>query len=376
MSLYLPHLIPQVEKMAEELTAERARYQRVADRARELLKRYSISAFEFRTKAKELGAAVPSNEPIDLQEPPKPVPSSFFAIAADGSQVQPDRHGIALYYLINIGSIVLRESSGETPIPRSMPFLFYRDEDLYEGNRLVQGSLLDVRRGLAELKEISERVKEVVEKARREETPILALIDGTLLLWILEEEKNLHQDKIRAYTEEMDKIRNAGALLAGFISRPRYCEVVDLLRLMHFGEETLKQPTLRRPWGRLTDATLFSFLPKGWRSALFESPSVLNDYYGENRVFFFYLNVEGEIARVEVPEWIARDRELVAFIQGAILKQSENTGGYPYVLERAHELAVIKAQERKSLEEMIERAMMRKGLIPQLSPKERWKRLM
>lgn len=375
MGLYFPHLIPQIDKMAEELAEEVVRRRGSADKARELLKRYSLLASDLRAKARVVGAAIPSDEPIDHQEAPKSVPSSFFAIAADGSQIQPDRHGIALYYLINVGSIILRENSGETPLPRSVPFLYYRDEDLYEGNRLVQGNLLDVRRGLAEIKELSERVKEAADRARKDKIPILALMDGTLLLWILEEEKTLHLDKIRAYTREMEEIRNAGALLAGFISRPRYCEVVDLLRLAHFGEEIFNEPPLRRPWGSLTDASLFSFLPPGWRSALFESPSILNDYYGENRIFFFYLNIGGEIARVEVPGWIAEHKDLLALVHGTILKQSENTNGYPYVLERAHELAVIKAQERKSLEEMIERAMVRKGLIPRVSPKERWKRL-
>ncbi len=375
MGLSLFRLAPQVEMMAEEIAEELNRRQRVVDKARELLKRYSLSALELKAKAKEVGAAIPTDELIDHQEPPKLAPPSFFAIAADGSQVQPDRHGIALYYLINVGSIVVKENSGETPIPRSMPFLYYKDEELYEGNRLVQGNLLDVRRELAELKELAERVEEVAEKAREENIPIVALADGTLLLWVLEEEKSLHLDKIRAYVEEMEKIRRAGALLAGFISRPRYSEVVDLLRLAHYGEELFKEPVHRRPWGRLTDAALFSFLPLGWRSALFESPSSLNDYYGEHRIFFFYTKVGDEVARVEVPNWVARDKELVALIQGAILKQSEKTGGYPYVLERAHELAVIKAQERKNLEEMIERAMIRRGLILRVSPKERWKRL-
>ncbi len=375
MTLSLAHLIPQVEKMAEELAEERVHRQKVLGKVQELLSLYSISAFDFKAKAKELGAAIPSHEPIDHREPPKPIDSPFFAIAADGSQIQPDRHGIALYYLINVGSIVLKEGSGETPTPKSTPYLYYKDEDLYEGNRLVQGNLLDVRRELAELQELAARVKEVAEKAKEREIPILALADGTLLLWVLEEEKDRHLDKIRAYVEEIEEIRKAGALLAGFISRPRYTEVVDLLRLVHFGEEPFSYPPHRRPWGRLTDAALFSFLPIGWRSALFECSSPLNDCYGESRIFFFYLNIAGEIARIEIPGWIVQSQELVDLVHGAILKQSENTRGYPYVLERAHELAVIRASERRSLEEMIERAMFRRGLSPLVSPKERWKRL-
>ena len=44
-------------------------------------------------------------------------------------------------------------------------------------------------------------------------------------------------------------------------------------------------------------------------------------------------------------------------------------GGYPYVLARAHELALISTDERRDLEEMVTAALRRQGLDPRPSEK-------
>ncbi|HDN80060.1 MAG TPA: DNA double-strand break repair nuclease NurA [Chloroflexi bacterium] len=370
MSLPLAPLIPEIEELSREVAESRQLYQQAAREAREVLHQFAAKGESLRLKIKGLQAAIPAWEPLDYVGLPPSPPDTFTVIAADGSQIQPDRHGIALYYVINVGSIVFRHGSGQTPQTRSIPTLYYRDEDLYEGQRLVQGNLLDVRRDIAEMRELAEQVQNC-----KDDSPLLALADGTLILWVLEEEREKHLDKVRVYLKEMERIRKAGAALAGFTSRPRYTEVVDLLRVASLGVEAFQEGTARKQWGRLTDAAIFRLLLKpGQRSALFESPSPVNDHYGPHRIFYFYLNTGGEIARIEVPRWVAENRELLDFAHGAILKQGELTGGYPYVLTRAHELAVIKAQEKANLEAMIERALISRGILPRLSEKERWKR--
>ena len=56
----------------------------------------------------------------------------------------------------------------------------------------------------------------------------------------------------------------------------------------------------------INDRMLFDELLKpGERSALFINPSHIMKRYGMHQVYFFYLKVEEEIARVEVPEWVA-----------------------------------------------------------------------
>jgi len=374
MTLPLAPLLPEVQKLAQKLAADRKLYRRAAQEARTILKQSASRNDELRPKARELRTAIPSWEPLDYIGNPPLSPRSFTAIAADGSQIQPDRHGIALYYVINVGSIVLHHGSGQTPQVRTTPSLYYAEEDLYEDQKLVQGNLLDVRRDIAEMKELADRIEETCKRNLTPSNRILALADGTLLLWVLEEARDKHIDKIQRYLHQMDRIKRAGTALAGFTSRPRYTEVVDLLRLASAGEETLRGDRSHRRWGRLTDAALFAFLRPGQRSALFESPSPINDSYGPHRIFYFYLHTGSEIARIEIPQWVAQDEELLNFTHSAILKQCEPTLGYPYVLVRAHELAVIKPSERANLEAMIERALISQGIIPRPSEKERWKR--
>jgi hypothetical protein len=47
--------------------------------------------------------AEPLGERLDERHTPGVPPEPAILIAADGSQIYPDRHGIALYYLLNVG---------------------------------------------------------------------------------------------------------------------------------------------------------------------------------------------------------------------------------------------------------------------------------
>ncbi|HID89781.1 MAG TPA: hypothetical protein EYP52_08755 [Anaerolineae bacterium] len=49
--------------------------------------------------------------------------------------------------------------------------------------------------------------------------------------------------------------------------------------------------------------------------------------------------------------------------------------GYPYVLARADELAYISGPERQRLQEMVETALLREGMVPRSSPKAFYKSL-
>ena len=53
-------------------------------------------------------------------------------------------------------------------------------------------------------------------------------------------------------------------------------------------------------------------LEDGERSALFISPSkIVRERYGDHRVHFFYLRVDDEIARIEIPQWVAENDALL-----------------------------------------------------------------
>src|SRR4030067_732388 len=63
----------------------------------------------------------PPGEPVDAASPRPVLPARVNVIAAAGSQIHPDRHGVALYYLINIGSIIFRHGLAEAPVVACQP---------------------------------------------------------------------------------------------------------------------------------------------------------------------------------------------------------------------------------------------------------------
>jgi NurA-like 5'-3' nuclease len=79
---------------------------------------------------------------------------------------------------------------------------------------------------------------------------------------------------------------------------------------------------------------------------------------------------------VETPRWVAGDSASLDLLHAAVYEQCRVTGGYPYVLARAHELAVIGGQEREEFEAMITAAMLRNNITPAPSEKARLKQLM
>ena len=97
-------------------------------------------------------------------------------------------------------------------------------------------------------------------------------------------------------------------------------------------------------------------------------------------IHFFYVNVgmnaNPEIARVEVPRWIAQDQAAVGMLHAAIVEQCKVSPGYPYVLARAHEIAVVTNAERTEFEKMIATQLIRLGIEAKLSEKQFQKSLL
>ena len=379
MTLELSKLTGDVQTMGKELAArERERADLVA-LARQWLAEYAGQGDRLCDLARGFNAAIPTGDRLDAVHPLPAIPERFTVVAADGSQIQPDRHGVALYYLLNVGSLVYRHGSGQAPEAYSQPTIGYRDADLYENRLLVAGNLLDVRRDLAEITRLADLC------AAEPPDPTVALVDGTLVLWVLEDRSKEHQyAKVMAYLDQLNRIREAGAAVAAFTSRPRRAEVTRLLYLASADGDGKRARQEDNPLERLPDRALFATkLPAGARSALFVSPSPINhDYYhpAGHGVHFFYVNLAAEghdpvIARIELPAWAVAEAELLALVHGAVVAQARITGDYPYALIRADELAFVSGPERQALEGMVTTALLRAGLVAALSPKSYYKSL-
>jgi hypothetical protein len=156
--------------------------------------------------------------------------------------------------------------------------------------------------------------------------------------------------------------------------------VVSLLYLMQLEPE--ERPRIRSlaetSFRGLTDRALFGFLERGQRSALFVRGTAANRDFAArgHQVYFFYLNTGTELARVEVPEWVALEPQRLDLVHGVVYDQCSFNEGYPYVLTRADEQAVILGDERKALEDLIVRTMLHHGMPPpELSRKAQQKQV-
>mgnify|MGYP005845279561 CR=1 FL=1 len=333
-------------------------------------------------------------EPLTIRCRPVDPPTEFSVLASDGSTIEPDRHGSALCYLINIGLVALHYGARPQAALYSVPSLGFRDEDLYvqagEQQILVAGPLLSIRRQTLE----SERLAALAESVPSERVSV-ALQDGTLILGTLEGsglERWLQAQRVlKPLLDNYSRFRALGVPLAAYASRPRHGDVVNALRVLACPEPQpdcqkgcrfQAQPTppggeTCRALARLSDRVLFrSILSPRERSAVFLSQWPISvDNYGEHKVHFFYLHAGPEIARVEVPEWVARDKTLVDLVHAAVVDQCERGRGYPTALLEAHEQAVLRAADRRQFESIVEAALVRAGLPTTTSEKERGKRL-
>jgi hypothetical protein len=382
VTLELSRLAEQVRAMGQELAAREKEYDNLVEQVRRWLTEYADQGEQLGRiiNDSDFSAAIPTDEPLDARHSLPPIPERVTFIAADGTEIQPDNHGFAYYYLINVGALVYRHDSDQTPEAHSRPVIGYSESDTYESGQPVTGNLLDIKRDLAEITCLADLCA-----AEPPDTTTVAVVDGTLILWTLKDTPPEHQsEKVQAYLQQLDRIRRAGAVVAACISRPQRSEVARLLYLAYMGGDINKaseDPNQRMK--RIPDYAIFEFLPAGARSALFVSPSQISKKYYQphgHAIYFFYLNLAAEgkvpaIARIEVPAWVAEDAERLALVHGAIVAQARITGDYPYALVRADELAFISGPEREAFEDMVISALLRADVRTALSPKKYYKTL-
>lgn len=383
MALELNKVAGQIEEMGR-VVAERAGKQRkILPAARDLLHRFAQEQEELRRVAEsapgqQLRCASPGDEPLDAQFPSPDLPERVTLIASDGSQIYPDQHGLAFYYAINVGSVVFRHGSGEAPQVSSEPTLFYREDQVYPDGRPISSDLISAERDLAEMRALADLTLDEPSAG----PPRVALGDGSLLIWLQraaipeEEQKRI----LERYLGCLDRLRGENAPVAAFVSRPQSAEVVALLYLAHLEPEERHSVKRLSDTGfrGLTDRALFGTLEPGERSALLIRGTVSNREFQArgHTVYFFYLNTGTDLARVEVPEWVACQPAKLDLVHATVYNQCLFNNGYPYVLTRADELAVILGDEREALESLIVQALIRHELPwPELSRKAQQKQV-
>lgn len=372
MSLDLAALSGQVREMAHAVGDDAHTLESRIRAARDLLARES-SDWEFwrdeveASKEKHAWLVAKPLEPMAVAYDPPPCPRAYAVAAADGSQIDMDRHGIADCWVINIGRVALIYGPNAEYRAETRPTLGYSDADLVlqdshsDHEVRVTGDVLAARRDQFEGLRLAEYARELPA-----DLPRVALMDGTLVRWTLNKFdpwlRDLFLQDQFTYLEEMHALP---CPIASYLSRPRADEVVGLVQFLQAqgNFDTWKQQYPRRfdgPYRGVIDHLLFGeMLRDGQRSARFQSMSRINvtSYPQPHTIQFFYLKVGREIARVEFPAWVAD--ESLGLLHTIVYDQCTRGMGYPVAVQRAHEQAVIHDGDRRQLESLIERLFAR-----------------
>lgn len=385
MTLELTQVAPQVKAMGQEMANRISGQDDLIEQARALLKAHATDFAELENRVGQaekvqegvrfswLGAA-PAGEPLDACFPPPPMPPQATVIATDGSQIHPDRHGLALYFLVNVGAIVYRHGSAERPDTHTESTLYYRESDLFtDQGLLISAGEVNVKRDMAEVALLAQ----LAPAYCRPDTPLISLIDGQLTLRIIDLPANQQETRRNEYIARLNELQTHGAIIAAYIDRPRGSAVLALLHLAGLEPGQITEDVLRNsPFRMLTDPDLFADLPPGHRTAIFNQRAKGNIDYARDghAVHFFYLNTgpadAPNVVRVEIPGWVAKNPQKLNALHAVLLKQAAITAGYPYVLARAHELAIIAPDEREALETMLAVSLRRNGVPVGVSRKQ------
>jgi len=309
-------------------------------------------------------------------------PTSATIVAADGSQIYPNESSPLRYFLVNMGLFTYHHGADRVPDQLTIPRLFFHKDHVQDASgRILSNRTIDARRTAAEMHELGARAWELRDESR----PLVALYDNHLLFWASSDVTG-YLELLRQYHGALVHLHDASAILAGYVDNPtRSRVVIRLLHLLSLTEDEVRTTDLSasRELEGVRDIQLFaSVLQPGERSAMMVQNSPRNLKYRQRgdsyEIAFFYLKVSSgyqeSIARVDIPMWVARDKQKVDELHALLVSQCSLQGRnpYPYALTRADELAYVSGKDKLKLDEMIAIELRKKGINPHPFSAKAW----
>ncbi len=367
MPLDLDHLARQMGDFRQHRTRRESELSRQLEKALHALGECAGAWEELRDKAEDVTQWLVARlrEAPDRKVAPDVRPTPVTVVATDGSQVYPDRHREPHCYVLNVSRIAFQYGTEERPLIESVPRLGYDRQAVADAlDEVLPDPTPEVVSALRDELEL-EALLDTARQARVDGRPIVAVADGTLIRWMLRSmrDRDGAQRFVEKYAALLEGFREDNIPVCSYLSLPGNTEVVNLLRV-HAGECDVPGD-LDETLDGVLDRWIFekTLLP-GERSALFESSSRIQKEYGAaDRICYFYTRVlgphnqPGEVARVELPRWVADDEALVALVHSVVLSECDKGDGYPMILSEAHERAVIRAKEKEVFYQMMEHTL-------------------
>lgn len=373
--LDLTKLARQMQGLSQHLTLEAAASRQRLELAQQHLKKACVSQDDLVQRQEKWRDRIifsnatplePLDTCIDIPTPPK----VHTVIATDGSQISPNHHEIAYCYLLNIGRVVLHYGQNLHPILDSLPEVFYRPEDLYMSRQwgIRTEEWMGHRRTTSETTVLAELA--CTEKTK---APTLAMVDGSLIYWFLEQLPLDARDLILPPILDAWKLlREAQIPIMGYLSASRNIEAMNFLRFtacshpvpdcISFCPNQLEEVPCKI-FDPLRDTALWSTqLKPGQRSNLWRSNNRILELYEDQKIYFCYVHVGTEIARIEFPQWVAENTAMLDQALGLMLAQVQKGYGYPVAIAEAHNQAVVKGGDKGRFFALLEQQMIKAGL--------------
>ena len=290
-------------------------------------------------------SAIPISEALNESFPLPPLPQQACIIAADGSQINPDRHQGIDYCLVNVGAIQMALGQNNAPQTFIQSKLFY-GEDVFSMQEKLVALLRDMRE------------REILADLA-EQTPglVITFTDGPVELWGREVALDAEEEH-----EESTYFDRYMAALSRLYS----------LQTITAPEDKPVKDASKKRWlrGILDTALLEPWIGPGERSAIFGLLSRSSArYQNQFSLHFFYLNVSLQedkpmLARIEIPAWVAHNPSMVNALHAVLVQQCQVVPArrYPYLLMRADETAVVTQDEKQQVDSMIAQQLVKSGL--------------
>lgn len=379
--LDLLKLARQMQGISDHLSREAEAASRRVTLARDLMVRAKGRQADLLATLEAQGNRIPFAiarpvEPLDTRIAIQSAPEAHTVLATDGSQISPSHHEIAYCYLLNVGRVVLHYGQSRYPLLDSLPEVIYRPEDLYLSQQwgIRTEEWMGHRRTVSEAVALAELAQAAPDSdIATTSMPTLALTDGSLIYWFLEDLPKDAQERILPpILDSWAQLQAMGIPLVGYVSASRSGEALNFLRLQscpfdqpdcltHCPGKADGAPC--QVYAPLRDVALWStLLSPGERSPLWRSSANILDSYGEHSIYFCYVHVGAEVARVEMPEWVATQPNLLKAALEMVITQVQKGYGYPIALAEAHNQAVVRGGDRTRFFALLEREMIRAGL--------------
>jgi hypothetical protein len=271
----------------------------------------------------------------------------YCVFGVDGSQIYPDRHRGLPCYLINIGSVVIQYDTKSIVLFESEPYIFAHSTDarvLFSAPELVNGERTEY-----EFKKALQLARSVVALQAMPDRPTF-LFDGALIFWHLDKyDIEIRNRFLASYIMLCEQLYQERVLYAGYISLPKSKELINILR------SVAQREGIDFEGLYMVDADIMTQVLQPYESSIFfaHQSDIVSSYPEHLRPHFCYINTGSEIARIELPAWIAQNDSLRNQLLSVIIDQCKKGYGYPVVLAEAHEQAVVTTADREFFYELL-----------------------